>query len=47
MVDGQHGPPCQKPVPLHAERASNGKDELAIYLNQLTEENFVQIAPQI
>ena len=47
MVNGQHGLPCQKPVLLHAERASKGKDELAIHLNQLMEENFVQIAPQI
>ena len=47
MVDGQHGLPCQEPVVLHAERAGKGKDELAIHLCQLMEENFVQIAPQM
>ena len=45
MVDGQAGKLGQGTAMFHAERASKNKDDIAIYLCQLMEENFVKDPP--
>ena len=45
MVNGQSGKLCQEGAMFHAVWASKSKDDIAMILCQLMEENFVKDPP--